>query len=87
MISLSFKIQFLKKSAKLGKESTKEFVLNILKDFGGLSLLSNVSVTSNEESRFKVNCEDEAINLVRAAFITCGVYKEVNCKFIETEIK
>ena len=79
MVLLLYKIQFLKRTAKLSKEATKTFVLDILKEFGGLSLLSNVNVISTEESLFKVNCEKESVKEVEAALVTCGSYQEMKC--------
>ena len=55
------------------------FALDILKEFGGLSLLSNVNVVSTDESLFKVNCEKGSIKEVQAAFVTCGSYQEMKC--------
>lgn len=83
MASLNYKIQFLKRTAKLNKEATKIFALDTLKEFGGLSLLSNANISATGESLFKVNCEDETVKLVQAAFITCGTYQEMKCCFRE----
>lgn len=83
MVVANFKIQFLKRTAKLNKDATKIFALEILKEFGGLSLLSNVVVSCLAENTFKVTCEKEVLSLVQAAFITCGSYQETKCCFIQ----
>jgi hypothetical protein len=83
--SFLYKIHFLKRTAKLNKECAKAFALDILKEFGGLSLLSNVTIVATDESTFKINCEKDSVKSVQAAFATQGSYQEMKCCIREVE--
>ncbi len=76
----SYKLAFLKKTAKINKESTKKFVCEILKEFGGLSILSSVSVTVFYECIFQINAlDDDTSNIAHCGLSLCGEYKEMKC--------
>lgn len=83
MVLKIFKIEFTKKSAKLNSESCKKFGIEILKNFGGLSLLSNLTVTSRNENTIEINCEEDVSSVVSGAMALCGSYQETNIKITE----
>ena len=83
MAQLRYKIEFLKRTAKLNKDATKAFAIDILKDFGGLTLLSNLNVSAVCDCEILVTCENEIAKMVHAAFISCGTYQEMKCCFKE----
>ena len=84
MITLNYKIFFLKRTAKLNKETIKIFAIEILKEFGGLTLLSNLSVSALDDNIFKIICEEDSVKLVQVAFILTGSYLDNKFCFIQT---
>lgn len=81
-----YKIYFLKKSATLNKEDARKFVIDILRHFGGLSLLSAASVTSRPDATIEISSMDDTVSdLVHCAVALCGSYQELKCRIQEVE--
>lgn len=58
----------------------KDFVKDVLKDFGGLDLLSRTTVScSNNE--VVVEADEDVSHVVHGSLFFCGEYKSVKCKF------
>lgn len=85
METMNYRICFLKRTAKLNKDALKTFAIEVLKEFGGLSLLSNLTVSALDENIFRVKCDKEIIKMVQASFITCGCYLENKCRFTQID--
>lgn len=78
---LKYEVIFEKKSAKIKDQKLNEFTCEILKNFGGLSLLSNIKISSSLNNRIELSVEDESVNLVHTALIMCGRWNSINCCF------
>ncbi len=80
MAKTLYKVFFLKKTAKLNKESIKKFISEILKNFGGISLLSTVSIISFDDSTFEISSIDkESARIANSALSLCGQYQTMKC--------
>jgi len=83
MANRKYKLVFIKKSAKISKESFQSFIIDILKSFGGLSLLSNIKIVSLEDSILEIEAEDSVIDQAHVSLMMCGHYKGIECCFRE----
>lgn len=84
MLANKFKLVFIKKSAKLSKEALQLFVLEIIRAFGGLSLLSNLKISCYEDSTLSIEAlSKESMAEANVALILCGGYKEIECCFTQ----
>lgn len=83
MQKVRYGLEFSKRTASLGRESLKTFVVDTLREFGGLSLLSNVLVSCPEANMVEVTMPKECVNLVHSALTMCGRYQDTACCFKE----
>lgn len=81
MGSIKFELQFEKKSAKLNASALKIFVTETIKNFGGVSLISNCSIKTFEDNQIEINTDKDGEARVCAALIMCGRYNEIKCCF------
>lgn len=78
-----YKIDFLKKSAKINKEAYKKHIAETLKSFGGISLLSSVTILIKEDCIAEISCFKDSIYLVDAALAFSGICNEMKCAIRE----
>lgn len=83
MQKVRYELEFCKRTATLGRELLKTFVMDTLREFGGLSLLSNVLVSCPEPNVVEVAMPKECVNLVHSALTMCGRYQNTACCFKE----
>ena len=85
MKKAKFELTFLKKTAKINGKILKDFVVDVLKEFGGLNLLSNVTIGNLEENSIEISVTDDFASMACTAFTMCGSYKDLKCCFKEVE--
>lgn len=81
-----YRLVLAKKTARMDRETLSGFIRHVLLEFGGYSLLSDISIRSHDDCTFHVVAnEPEHLVLVKGALALQGNYKTMNCRFTEEQ--
>ena len=80
---LKYRLCLAKKTARISRENLGGFVKETLREFGGCSLLSNVSLSCNDDNTFEARTDRDSLHIVHGALVLCGAYKDIGCCFRE----
>jgi hypothetical protein len=75
-----YRMALHKRNARIENDALKMHVTALLREFGGLDLLSRVRVVCKDNDVL-VEADDGALDLVHGALFFCGEYKSAKCKF------
>lgn len=82
-----YKLFPLRKAANIPAEDVKKFMVETLRNFGGLSLLSLVSLSVAQNGSIEINSlDEESADLAHSALALCGTYREMKCSIREVSL-
>ncbi|KAL7349042.1 hypothetical protein P7C66_08s3g13240 [Encephalitozoon intestinalis] len=79
-MELRYRLVFGRKGVLIEDRALKEFVSGLIRGFGGLDLLSRVSVRC-DGGVINISADKEASSIVHGSLFLCGEYKSVGCRF------